>query len=340
MRHYLAFQLFVFGLVLSVLPVSQSHANAKYYKQEATINGVKRDYYVYLPSTWTSDKQHPAVIAFHGYESDANGMRWAIKPDKWAEKYGYVMIYPNALNKSWNAGKGFGSANKTSDDLSFAAALPDIVAARHNIDKHKIYAMGFSNGAQVVALMACNVPQKLAAAAIVAHTMNIDGCNPKIKLPMAFIHGAQDKQAPFKGGGKASLASHDDSVSFYLQVNEISSEASVIVDKETIRCKSWSDKGEKAEVRSCIGFDSGHSWPGGTEFMVELLGTVNKELNANDFLFEFFSQHSGKGSVRENKELIRVGTVNRVEAANKASQTSNAKPTSKAKVKIADGEGD
>ena len=300
-------------LVVAALFVTNSHAKAKYYKQEATINGVKRDYYVFLPSTWSADKKHPAVIAFHGYESDANGMRWAIKPDKWAEKYGYVMIYPNALNKSWNAGKGFGSANKTSDDLSFAAALPDIVVARHGIDKQKLYAMGFSNGAQVVALMACKFPQKLAAAAIVAHTVNIENCNPKLKLPMAFIHGAKDKMAPFNGGGKANLASHKDSVSFYTQLNEISSEAKVIVDKPTIRCKSWQDEGEKSEVRSCVGFDSGHTWPGGTEFMVELLGTVNRELNANDFLFEFFASHEGKPAPRENNQLISVGGVNRTQ---------------------------
>jgi len=128
------------------------------------------EYYVYIPSKLKDKTNRPAIIAFHGYKSDAKGFRWLIEPDKWADKHGFVMIYPNAVKKSWNAGKGMGSQNKTTDDDRFAAELPSVVAERHDIDSKRIYAMGFSNGAQVVAKLICHHSVQIAGAAMVAQS--------------------------------------------------------------------------------------------------------------------------------------------------------------------------
>lgn len=277
---------------------------AKYYKQEVNINGIKRYYYIYIPASLDLKKKHPAVIAFHGFESDANGLRWLIEPDKYADKHGYIMIYPNAINKSWNAGKGFGTRNSKTDDVSFAAALPDVVTARHPIDKKRLYTMGFSNGAQMSALMLCKLSHKIAAGAMVAHTMNIKQCNPKHKTPVALIHGDKDTLAPYKGGGKHNLSSHKQSIEFFRKVNKTAWKPKKILDKKTVAC--FSDYGYKTEVNHCTTKNAGHSWPGGKEFKTELFGKTNKELNANDYLFSFFNKYRNIAPKRKKANLYSV----------------------------------
>lgn len=289
--------------------VKQARKKASFFKQTVTISGVKREYYVYIPKSVPKGVKAPAVIAFHGFESDAHGLRWLIKPDKWAEKYGYIMIYPNAIKKSWNAGKGFGNRNKNTDDLSFAAALPDVITARHPVDKNRIYVMGFSNGAQMSTLMTCKLSHKITAAGIVAHSMNIPQCNPKYKVPVAVIHGAKDKLAPYNGGGKHKLSSHKETINFYQSVNKTLRQPKVIVNKKTIKCTEDVDAQGKTAVTACTAFDAGHSWPGGVEFKTKLFGKTNKELIANDFLFSFFDRFRSKPPSRDNAKLVMIKSI-------------------------------
>lgn len=289
----------LFGLV------SLHVSGQSFTKHTLTLKGKKRTYFLYVPKGIKKGEKRPVVIAYHGFESDPGGLRWLISPDKLADEFQYLVVYPSAENKSWNAGRGFGSRNKSSDDLSFASALVDVITARHPVDKNRIYAMGFSNGAQMVALMVCKMPGKIAAAAMVAHTMNIPNCNPKLKVPILMIHGAKDKLAPFAGGGKSAILSHKDSVTFFKKVNEVSNKSKAIVNKPTVKCTRF--PGEKTEVVDCVCFNDGHSWPGGREFKTDIFGTTNKELNANRFIFNFFKRYKGKAPNRKNQKQIDSG---------------------------------
>ncbi len=269
----------------------KSGKKGSYKKYTMDVNGVAREYYVYLPADYQKGKKYPVVIAFHGYQSDANGFRWLIKPDKWANKNQYILVYPNAVNKSWNVGKGTGSANKNTDDVAFSRALYKEVLARHPVDSNRLYVMGFSNGAQMAALWVCQMAGKIAAAAMVAHTMNIPDCKPSHKTPIALLHGMQDKLAPYKGGGKHKVASHMESVEFFKKVNGTTDKKIHLQSSKTYKCESWVHGKKITEVIDCKMYNNGHSWPGGVEFMVDVLGTTNKDFNATEFLFRMFSRY-------------------------------------------------
>lgn len=297
-------------LLLSACFTSNNSYAGTFKQYDLRVKGEVRQYYVYTPSHLSTAQKHPAIMAFHAYESDAQGLRWLISPDKYADKFGYIMVYPSALNKGWNVGKGFGSVNQSTDDYSFFKALPAALVQRHSIDGNKLYAMGFSNGAQAVTTMLCRMPEKIAAAAIVAHTMNIDHCNPSIKVPTVVIHGKKDRMAPFNGGGKHNLSSYDETVRFLRTLNEIQHQGRRVVEKATVRCTQYKDTHSPIEVQGCVCLDAGHSWPQGKTLMVDTLGQVNKELDANQFIFDFFSRHEHKHSVRSNTGIIRSGRIN------------------------------
>lgn len=265
---------------------------AEFSKQEIVIGEEEREYYVYVPDALKGKTDRPAIIAFHGYKSDAKGFRWLISPDKWADKHGYVMIYPNAVDKSWNAGKGMGRQNTTSDDDRFAAELPSLIIQRHAIAKDRIYAMGFSNGAQVVAKLLCHHSVQIAGAAMVAQSMNEDNCRPAYKVPVVIMHGMQDPAAPYKGGGKFNLNSHQQSLDFFKNWYEIKAEKKTIKSDKTFKCSEFKED-DKTSVVGCTLYNDGHQWPGSRDFLVKQLGTTNKSLSANDFIMRFFKKYQG-----------------------------------------------
>jgi len=279
---------------------------AKYYQQTVTVKGKQRQYYIYLPKGIDLKKEYPAVITFHGFESDANGIKWLIQPEQKANDYKYILIFPNALNKSWNVGKGLGSKNKNADDKAFLSSLLDVLPARHPINKKKIYAMGFSNGAQMSALAYCHFGKRIAAVGIVAHSMNIKNCQPKYKTPVAVFQGTADKYVPYNGGGKYQIKSFKDSIDFFVKANNVESIVDKVVNLKTVGCQRFQNVNKSSKVIGCTLKGNGHSWPGARKFKPEVFGAANKEINATDFLFNFFKQYSTPGIKKSAVEVTRT----------------------------------
>lgn len=304
-------------------------------KQEIMIGEEPREYYVYTPDALKGKSNRPAIIAFHGFKSDAKGFRWLISPDKWADKHGYVMIYPNAVEKSWNAGKGMGRQNTTSDDDRFAAELPSLITQYHDIAADQIYAMGFSNGAQVVAKLLCHHSVQIAGAAMVGQSLNEDNCRPAYKVPVVIMHGMKDPAAPYQGGGKFELNSHQQSLDFFKDWYEIKTAEKTVKSDKTFKCTEFKD--DKTAVVGCSMFKDGHQWPGSRDFLVKELGTTNKNLSANDFIMSFFKRFKGTApymgdvpAMSDTKQLATKGDKKKAKASTSA-KTAKPKQTTPVK---------
>jgi len=305
----LCFSLFLIFNLSPSYSYAKTLEKAKYYQQTVTVKGKKRQYYVFLPKGIDLKKKYPAVITFHGFESDANGIKWLLQPEKKAQDFKYILIFPNALNKSWNVGKGLGSKNKSADDKAFLSKLLDILPGRHPINKKKIYAMGFSNGAQMAALAYCNFGKQVAAVGIVAHSMNIKNCQPKYKTPVTIFQGTADKYVPFNGGGKYQIRSFKDSVNFFVKANNVESIVDKVVTLKTAGCKRYQNVNKTSKVTGCTLKGNGHSWPGARPFKPEVFGVANKEMNATHFLFNFFKQYSSPGIAKSADEIARTSRL-------------------------------
>ncbi len=74
-----------------------------------------------------------------------------------ADKEGFIVVYPEGVDGSWNSGYCCGSAlNMQVDDVGFILKIIGDVESSHNIDKNRIYATGFSNGAMMSYTLASN----------------------------------------------------------------------------------------------------------------------------------------------------------------------------------------
>jgi polyhydroxybutyrate depolymerase len=152
----------------------------------------------------------PVVLVFHGSMQTAKAIRsfTANSFDQLGAPSGAVVAYLDGHKRHWNDARIVNtSAARTDhvDDVAFARAAIDVLVRRFNGDPSRVYAVGFSNGGQMVMRLIHEVPSALAGAAILCATQsvpeNFAPDSPKEQsLPVMFMHGTQDPITPYQGG--------------------------------------------------------------------------------------------------------------------------------------------
>lgn len=136
-----------------------------------------------------------------------------------ADTANFIVLYPEAIaylgfTTAWNSGAGadvLGTGtpifpNEDVDDVGFINALMDTVSSHFNIDQNKIFVTGFSMGAFMTNRLACELGNRVSAAAAVAATIptNIN-CSPGLSIPMCEIHGTADATVGYGTDGGGSM---------------------------------------------------------------------------------------------------------------------------------------
>jgi poly(3-hydroxybutyrate) depolymerase len=143
-------------------------------------SGEEIPYRVYLPSTWTPERQWPLVMVLHGYSGnaaspfqDAGGLL-----QKLSERHGFIVASPNGYSGMADYGANLplpskldrpGPPAKMPPQVESALAEADVrnvlqrVTADYNIDRKRIYLMGNSMGMTGVLHFASAEPQRWCA---------------------------------------------------------------------------------------------------------------------------------------------------------------------------------
>jgi polyhydroxybutyrate depolymerase len=153
---------------------------------------VNRSYLLHVPPGYDGTKALPLVFDVHGYTSFASEQLMRSKWDKMADKEGFVLIDPDGVNKSWNAGSCCGG-NKQ-DDVKFFRDMVTKATAELCIDSKRVYVSGHSNGGMMTYALACEAADIFAAVAPVCGiSMSPDGsCQPSRPIPVLAIRGLND----------------------------------------------------------------------------------------------------------------------------------------------------
>lgn len=88
------------------------------------------------------------------------------------------------------------------DDVQFTADLIDALRDRYAVDHRRVYALGYSQGGLFAQRLACDLPGRIAATAVLAATMSVpraNACDPAALMPMLIMHGEQDTVFPWEG---------------------------------------------------------------------------------------------------------------------------------------------
>ena len=145
------------------------------------VAGVMRNFIVHAPSGLSNP---PLVFILHGYSMDAALMVYITQMDKIADRDKFIVVYPNAINKSWNS--------SGPDDFTFLLAIIDTLNARYHIDLNRVYASGFSQGGFLTFTLGCKYSDVFAAIAPVSGHHTVADCALKRPVPMFCTFGTKD----------------------------------------------------------------------------------------------------------------------------------------------------
>jgi polyhydroxybutyrate depolymerase len=126
--------------------------------------GVERNYELHAPPGYQPGVSIPLVVALHGRPSSAAKLRAATGLDEVADREVFLAAYPNGIDGAWQARGGAGAV----DDVGFVRAVVDHLVKAWGVDRRRVYATGFSDGARMSYELAVNASDVFAAIAPVS----------------------------------------------------------------------------------------------------------------------------------------------------------------------------
>ena len=177
-----------------------------------TVGALERHYDVHVPPGYDGSTAVPLVLDFHGYSVTAAVQATLSGMKVLADTEGFIVAFPHGYGtaglESWNAGICCDPARADGvDDVAFARAVVDDIAAEANVDPLRTYATGLSNGALMSHRLACEAADVFAAVAPVAAPLGVDpvaSCQPARPIALLQFSGLSDTVVPY-GGGPTSI---------------------------------------------------------------------------------------------------------------------------------------
>ena len=284
-------------IIASVIIYRNSHKSEGTNISTHTINvdGMDRTYTIYKPDNIILPA--PLVVMIHGgYGSGAQAEKtygW----DQRADKYNFIVVYPDGFDKSWNAGGGCcGQASKRNvDDVKFISKMIQEISSEIDIDKLRIYATGISNGGMLSYNLACNTDIFAAIGPVSATSLAI--CNSPTPLSIIAIHGTSDTIIRYNGGQgmgtqKINGPPIPDLNATWRNIDKCNNpDINIVGNVTTSRVNCTNNN--SVELITING--AGHQWPGSTPNKAAqiLLHTdpPSTEINATDTIWQFFATH-------------------------------------------------
>ena len=174
-----------------------------------TIEGMQpRTYYLNVPPKYTAGTPVPLLIGFHGLGGSAQLFREQSQLDIFTNDANIISVFPNGygsssgVENSWNAGSCCGlSQIQDIDDVKLVKVITNEIMSKYSIDSKNIWAVGYSNGGMLSYQLACSLPGIFTAIGVGAGALTSHTCSPAMPISVIHIHGGQDEQVPYLGGG-------------------------------------------------------------------------------------------------------------------------------------------
>lgn len=252
--------------------------------------GEERSFYVHVPE---GPGPKPAVFVFHGGTgSDARDVAryWMDQLDK-----GMILVFPNGQLRDRSVG-GFYAESTERHQVQNVMRIVDQVVRDYGADPNRLYAAGFSGGAEMVDQLACYAPTTFRAYGHLGRTMLKDwyeACPDGTDRPQIMMLGTADDRAPIGGkrdtDGSWRQPPASEVWDFWMKRAGCAGEPRVETlpdrgDRAEIEVKTWTSCSRAAGMRFVTMKGVGHTWPDGTEV---------KDIRATDAFLSFFREFGG-----------------------------------------------
>ena len=273
--------------------------------------GVNRSFLSYVPTQYDGVNPLPLVVDLHGFSNSAATQATWARLDLAADTHGFVNVTPQGTGNPafWNAGP----LPQAPDDVQFISDLIDAADAQLCVDLARVYISGFSNGAMLASLTACELSDKVAAIAPVAGFMRPTNCAPARAVPIIAFHGTADALIRHESSTPGELRHllpfnatnqpYFDAVNFQAMPDALSQWAAIQGCDPTVSNEPVTTNVSRRRYTGCAGGSTvelftvgggGHSWPGSQVMSAinnPLVGSTTMEIDATELMWEFFAQH-------------------------------------------------
>ncbi|MET8357299.1 PHB depolymerase family esterase [Micromonospora sp. NPDC005171] len=265
-----------------------------------------------LVGTAAPGEAKPLVLVFHGSGQTGDKHRAFTGGvfDALADR-GALVAYLDGYRGNWNDARRenrFPARRADIDDVGFVRAVIATFASDRRIDPSRVYAIGYSNGGQMVIRLAHETPGLLAGATVIAATMPapenfLASQTPRASLPVLLIHGTKDPIVSYQGGTMnwalrtifkvgGSSWSATRTARYFAERNGITTEPTTTRlpkttdDPTEVERTTYEAQGVPPVVLYTI-HHGGHTVPGQASAPA-LIGKTSHQLDTADIIIQFF----------------------------------------------------
>ena len=296
-------------LVLTIsLCVTQVVAQGTTTARAIQVGGHQRTFRVHIPSARRTAPV-PLVFALHGGGSTGTQMERFVTFSALADRYGFIVVYPDAIDRNWNDGRDAGSIRTQRegiDDVAFFSAMLERLSKEFRVDPNRVYATGISNGGFMSQLLVVRLSDRIAAIAAVAAGMApavAENFHPREPVSVLIINGTEDRLVPYRGGdvarNRGKTIAADEIIKKWARRNRCTkgpataslrdvdaSDGTRVIQTTYTQCA----RGTEVVLYTIEG--GGHTWPGGSQYLPRaIVGRVSRDLDATSVIWEFFTRH-------------------------------------------------
>lgn len=303
------------SLIMVQFSACQKMRNKKY-KNEVIERSIQwgdyeRTYYVHLPNKITENERLPVLFSLHGGGGDALGSIGSTygRFNELSDEYRFIVVYPDAMDHHWNDGRTMEVEKawiENVDDVGFLVAVLEELAGEYRIDRNRVFTTGISNGGFMSTRLICDRPDVFSGAAIVTATISEDyfpRCHPDRPVGVLVMNGTSDPLVPYNGGqirvlrqDRGAILSTDDFIRFWVEKNGCNDRGKTRMlpdlkkDDTRIEVTRYDGCSSPGSVVLYKINGGGHTWPGGQQYLPKsVIGTVSRDINACDEIWEYFS---------------------------------------------------
>ncbi|GET93562.1 hypothetical protein, conserved [Leishmania tarentolae] len=189
-----------------------------------TDESTEREAVVYVPKSYptavnaTAPKQVALMLLFHGLNDNCKDFLVNTRFIPYAERDGFVIASvcgsQGFLGTGWNAGMCCGFLGDKPNDVALAKQVVAELSQVLCIDKTRVMAVGFSNGAMLSEVLACEAPETFRVvasvggvvemrpgndAALTACTAAVQNASSTMRSSVLMVHGTADLMVPWNG---------------------------------------------------------------------------------------------------------------------------------------------
>lgn len=167
-----------------------------------------RPYTSRAPRTYDPAQPTPLVILLHGYGASGAGQDLYFGLGRIVDTRGFLYAYPDGTvdatgKRFWNASDACCNFQSLPvDDVAYVNAIIDDMSSRYNVDTHRIFVVGHSNGGFMSHRFACDASPRVAAFVSLAGVVwnDMTRCAPTQHVSVLQVHGDADSTVLYNGG--------------------------------------------------------------------------------------------------------------------------------------------